>query len=124
MDKKELEYDWTQDWHLLTVIVPNINKKGLIVEIKYNRLKVKYDGKELSGELSLSIYPNESTWYMDAGSLVIELSKVDIEVWSKNVFKGEPIKDIPYALKKYHQLHPDVQKQLSINRSKPEYGKR
>jgi len=99
-EKRSLPYTWTQTLQECTVnipIEPNVAGRDLVVDIKKDRLLVKFkNGNRIivDGELHKLVKPADSLWSIDSGKdgkkIVIELSKVNQMEWWSCILKGDP----------------------------------
>ena len=93
---KEPPYKWAQTLRDVTMTIPppegGLNKRVIKVSFKPTHLKIELRGETVvDGDLHGRIKCEESTWYLNEGSLCIELTKAgEKEEWWAAVCKGDP----------------------------------
>lgn len=88
-----MNYDWSQTWDYVTINIFNYDKVESFV-LTSKHIKVKCKNFTLEGDLSFSVYPDESTWYIENNSIFIELAKVDRSQHWERLCIGFPEKDM------------------------------
>ncbi len=85
-----MEHDWEQDWHYVTIIIPDITSKTkLNIELKSQHIVITYDGAiVITGKTQFPIYPDESTWYLQKNVLYVELTKAQCGAWWSFIVEG------------------------------------
>jgi hypothetical protein len=91
-----LPYSWEQTLQEVTInykgLPDGVRAKMLNVDIRNNKFSVALKGGEtlLEGELHQSVKPDDCSWTIEDGALVIYLTKANGMQWWSCIRKGDP----------------------------------
>lgn len=107
-----LTHSWEQSWETVTIVIPAANKKDTIIKMTPETIDITVKTAQLTGKLLHKIYPAESTWYFNGGTMYVELAKADQHTWWSGVIDGIPEKEIAMTNRKKHEYPEHVQAML------------